>query len=113
MGACALNINPICRAESRRRSAIGRAHCDAIEIVVTGAGTGVDTDMQKIHEFRAILGDFPLVIGAGMTVAQVADKLAVADAAIVGSTFKDSRKDAGEVSAAHVQEFMAAVDQIR
>ena len=91
--------------------AIGRAHCDAI--AVTGAGTGVDTDMQKIHEFRAILGDFPLVIGAGMTVAQVADKLAVADAAIVGSTFKDTRKDAGEVSTAHVQEFMAAVDQIR
>ena len=90
---------------------IGRAHCDAI--AVTGAGTGVDTDMQKIHEFRTILGDFPLVIGAGMTVAQVADKLVVADAAIVGSTFKDTRKDAGEVSAAHVQEFMAAVDQIR
>jgi len=90
---------------------IGRTHCDAI--AVTGAGTGVDTDMQKIHEFRAILGDFPLVIGAGMTVTQVADKLAVADAAIVGSTFKDTRKDAGEVSAAHVQEFMAAVDQIR
>ncbi len=90
---------------------ISRAHCDAI--AVTGAGTGVDTDMQKIHEFRTILGDFPLVIGAGMTVAQVADKLAVADAAIVGSTFKDTRKDAGEVSAAHVQEFMAAVDQIR
>jgi predicted TIM-barrel enzyme len=77
--------------------AIGRAHCDAI--VVTGAGTGVDTDMQKIHEFRAILVDFPLVIGAGMTLAQVTDKFAVADAAIVGSTFKDTRKDAGEVSA--------------
>jgi predicted TIM-barrel enzyme len=46
-------------------------------------------------------------------VAQVADKLAVADAAIVGSTFKDTRKDSGEVSAAHVQEFMAAVDQLR
>lgn len=91
--------------------ALGRQYCDAI--AVTGAGTGVDTDMQKIHEFRAILGDFPLVIGAGMTVAQVAAKLAVADAAIVGSTFKDTRKDSGEVSAAHVQEFMAAVDAIR
>jgi hypothetical protein len=91
--------------------AIGRQYCDAI--AVTGAGTGLDTDMQKIHEFRAILADFPLVIGAGMTAAQVADKLTIADAAIVGSTFKDTRKDAGEVSAAHVQEFMAAVDQIR
>lgn len=91
--------------------AIGRAHCDAI--AVTGEGTGVDTDTAKIHEFRAILGDFTLVIGAGMTVAQVADKLTIADAAIVGSTFKDTRKDSGEVSAAHVREFMEAVEQLR
>jgi predicted TIM-barrel enzyme len=35
--------------------AIGRQYCDAI--AVTGAGTGVDTDMQKIHEFRTILAD--------------------------------------------------------
>lgn len=91
--------------------AIGRAHCDAI--AVTGEGTGVDTDMHKIREFRDILGDFPLIIGAGMTVAQVADKLAVADAAIVGSTFKEARAAANEVSAAHVQEFMQAVEELR
>ncbi|MEY2846615.1 MAG: hypothetical protein RL076_2161 [Chloroflexota bacterium] len=90
---------------------IGQAHCDAI--AVTGTGTGMDTDMRKIREFRAILGDFPLVIGAGMTVAQVADKLAVADAAIVGSTFKEERLAANEVSAAFVQEFMTAVEELR
>jgi len=86
---------------------IGMRHCDAI--AVTGSGTGVDTDTDKIREFRQHLGDFPLVIGAGMTVSQVAEKLALADAAIVGSTFKDTRKDSGEVSAAHVMEFMDAV----
>jgi uncharacterized protein len=91
--------------------AIGRAHCDAI--AVTGEGTGVDTDTAKIREFRAILGDFPLVIGAGMTVAQVADKLAVADAAIVGSTFKEERQAANEVNPTYVQEFMAAVEELR
>lgn len=91
--------------------AIGRAHCDAI--AVTGEGTGVDTDTAKIHEFRAILGDFPLIVGAGMTTAQVNDKLRITDGAIVGSTFKDTRKDSGEVSAKHVQEFMAAVEQLR
>ncbi len=89
--------------------AIGRRHCDAI--AVTGSGTGVDTDTDKIREFRQHLGDFPLVIGAGMTVSQVAEKLALADAAIVGSTFKDTRKDSGEVSADHVMEFMDAVRQ--
>ena len=90
---------------------IGRAHCDAI--AVTGEGTGVDTDMHKIREFREILGDFPLVIGAGMTVAQVADKLAVADAAIVGSTFKEARQASNEVNATYVREFMAAVGELR
>jgi predicted TIM-barrel enzyme len=44
-----------------------------------------------------------------MTVAQVDEKLALADAAIVGSTFKDTRKDTGEVSETHVMEFMDAV----
>ena len=90
---------------------IGRAHCDAI--AVTGEGTGVDTDMHKIREFREILGDFPLVIGAGMTVAQVADKLAVADAAIVGSTFKEARQASNEVNATYVREFMEAVGELR
>ena len=89
--------------------AIGLRHCDAI--AVTGSGTGVDTDTDKIREFRQHLGDFPLVIGAGMTVSQVAEKLALADAAIVGSTFKDTRKDSGEVSETHVMEFMDAVRQ--
>ena len=90
---------------------IGRQHCDAI--AVTGEGTGVDTDMHKIRAFREILGDFPLVIGAGMTVAQVADKLAVADAAIVGSTFKEARQASNEVNATYVREFMEAVGELR
>jgi predicted TIM-barrel enzyme len=44
-----------------------------------------------------------------MTVATIKEKLALADAAIVGSTFKDTRKDTGEVSQAHVMEFMDTV----
>jgi hypothetical protein len=86
---------------------IGMRHCDAI--AVTGSGTGVDTDSDKIHAFRQHLGEFPLVVGAGMTVATIKEKLTMADAAIVGSTFKDTRKDSGEVSTAHVMEFMDAV----
>ena len=87
--------------------AIGKRHCDAI--AVTGSGTGVDTDTDKIREFRGHLGTFPLVVGAGMTVATINEKLTLADAAIVGSTFKDTRKDSGEVSQTHVMEFMDAV----
>ena len=87
---------------------IGMVHCDAI--AVTGAGTGVDTDTQKISEFREIMGNFPLVVAAGMTKDTIKEKLSIGDAAIVGSTFKDTRKDTGDVLAAHVEEFM---DEVR
>jgi predicted TIM-barrel enzyme len=87
---------------------IGLQHCDAI--AVTGVGTGFDTDTQKIREFRDIIGGFPLVVAAGMTRETIREKLSIGDAAIVGSTFKDTRKDTGDVSAAHVREFM---DEVR
>jgi predicted TIM-barrel enzyme len=88
--------------------AIGMSHCDAITI--TGAGTGLDTGTDKIREFREIVGGFPLVVAAGMSKETVQEKLSIGDAAIVGSTFKDTRKDTGDVSAAHVREFM---DEVR
>jgi uncharacterized protein len=88
--------------------AIGMRHCDAI--AVTGDGTGMVTDTEKISQFRSIASDFPLVVAAGMTKDTIAEKLSIGDAAIVGSTFKDTRKDTGDVSAAHVREFM---DEVR
>lgn len=91
---------------------IGMERCDAI--VVTGDGTGMETDMEKIKAFRTIVGeDFPLVIGAGLTADNVATQLSIGDAAIVGSYLKDTYKDDGNVSVAHVQEFMRAVEKIR
>lgn len=86
---------------------IGKQHCDAI--AVTGSGTGVETDTEKIIRFRSILGDFPLVVGAGMTLETISEKLSHADAAIVGSTFKDTRKDTGDVAPDHVRAFMTQV----
>ena len=43
----------------------------------------------------------------------VFEKLSLADAAIVGSTFKDTRKDSGDVCAEHVREFMERVFELR
>ncbi|MEA5050927.1 MAG: BtpA/SgcQ family protein [Oscillospiraceae bacterium] len=90
---------------------LGMQRCDAV--AVTGEGTGMDTADSKIREFRAIAGDFPLVVAAGMTPETVAVKLALGDAAIVGSTFKDTRRDTGDVCAAHVREFMDEVRKLR
>ena len=92
--------------------AIARDRCDGV--VVTQDATGQETSIEKIERFRAGLGEgFPLVVGAGVTPANARESLAVADAAIVGSFFKDTYKDEGDVDASHVAELMAEVRRIR
>ena len=90
---------------------IATDRCDAV--VVTGNLTGEETSLAKIAEFRSVLGDFPLVVGAGVTAQNCREQLALTDAAIVGSWLKDTGSADGEVSAARVAEFMAAVRQVR
>ena len=87
--------------------AIGRSLCEAI--VVTGDGTGLETDMGKIREFRSILGDYPLVVGAGMTAANCAEQLAVADGGIVGTYFKEDGVTRRPMDPMRVKAFMEAV----
>ena len=79
--------------------------CDAI--VVTGEGTGIATDLEKIKTFRNILGDFPLIVGAGMTAETVALQLTYADGGIVGSYFKDNGRAEYPVDETRVKTFMA------
>ena len=86
--------------------AIGRKHCDVI--VVTGAGTGIQTDMQKILEFKELLPDFPLIVGAGMTAETSAEQLAAADGGIVGSYFKYNGDAHGRMDKDRVEAFMYA-----
>ena len=69
--------------------------CEAI--VTTGEGTGIETPLGKLQEFRKSLdwlGGFPLISGAGVTLENVQAQMGVADGVIVGSYFKngDTRK---------------------
>lgn len=92
--------------------ALATQRCDAV--VVTGSGTGVQTDLAKIHEFRSLLPtDFPLVVGAGVTAGNAAEQLASADGAIVGSYLKDTFTDTGEVDAQHARQLVTAFEQLR
>jgi predicted TIM-barrel enzyme len=91
---------------------LGMERCDAL--VVTGEATGQETDLGKVRAFRAIVGNrFPLLIGAGLTAANCREQLALADGAIVGSAFKDTRRAEGVVERAHVAEVMAVVNGLR
>ena len=91
---------------------LGAERCDAI--VVTSDATGQPTDIGKIKRFRSVLGDaVPLLIGAGLAPENAAEQLSLADGAIVGSTFKNTRVDRGLVLGAHVAELMAVVRGLR
>lgn len=84
---------------------LGMERCDAI--VVTGEGTGISTDLEKIKTFRSILGDFPLIVGAGMTAETAQKQLAFSDGAIVGSYFKEYGDAQYPVDEARVKEFIS------
>jgi len=91
---------------------IGMSRCDGI--VVTGEGTGLETDLEKIQVFRTIIGkDFPLVVGAGLTAENSGTQLSIADGAIIGSFLKDTYKDDGNVSVKHVNHFMESLQKLR
>lgn len=84
--------------------ALGMQRCDAI--VVTGAGTGMVTPMEKVRQFRDAVGDFPLIMGAGVTPDTMEETFRCCDGAIVGSYFKEEHRDFGDVNPAYVRQFM-------
>ena len=90
---------------------IGMSRCDAI--AVTGLGTGMPTEISKIKEFRDIVGDFPLLVTAGVTPESCPAQLKLADGAIVGSYFKTSHQASGDLCAGYVSALMAVVESIR
>lgn len=112
LGGVRFKYQPVLSKRSTEEDiALGMARCSAI--VVTGAGTGIETGMEKIRQFRNVLGSFPLFIGAGMTADTCREQLAVADGAIVGSWFKRHGMTGEPVDAKRVREFMEIVKDIR
>ena len=83
---------------------LGMERCDAI--VCTGEGTGQPTPFGKVNEFKAVLGDFPVIVGAGVTLDTIKDTFRLSDGAIVGSWFKDGHRDTGNVNEKYVCQMM-------
>lgn len=88
-----------------------KGRCDAI--CVTGDGTGMEAPIDKIRRFKLACGDTPLIICSGVNVDNCAEQLAVADGAVVGSSFKDTGHDTGDVSAEKIELLMQQVRALR
>lgn len=89
---------------------IGMERCDAI--AVTGEGTGKLTPVEKLKEFREIVGDdFPLIVAAGVTPESFEKQCIYSDGIVVGSYLKDTYVDSGDVKAEHVRRFTEAINE--
>jgi predicted TIM-barrel enzyme len=89
----------------------GKQKCEAI--VTTGSGTGIETPLEKLKEYKILLGNFPLIVGAGVNLYNVKEQLKVCDGAIVGSYFKPYGHTQLKVDQQRVHDFMRAVREIR
>jgi predicted TIM-barrel enzyme len=66
------------------------------------------TPLKKVAEFKQTLGDFPVIVGAGVTIDTLPDTIRQSEGVIVGSWLKDNHRDYGFVNEKNVELFMAA-----
>ena len=89
----------------------GIQRCDAI--VTTGEGTGIETPIEKLKEFRNLLEDFPLLVGAGVNLDNIYSQLKITDGAIIGSYFKLNGNTYLPVDRKKVKDLMDVVKKLR
>lgn len=85
----------------------GKSRCEAI--VTTGGGTGIETPLNKLRQYKELLGEFPLIVGAGVNVENVYEQLGIVDGAIIGSYFKPNGNTQLPVERQRVKNLMDVV----
>ena len=81
-------------------------------MIATGSRTGHATAAREIEEIRSGTTR-PVLIGSGLTPANAAELLKIADGAIVGSWLKDNGKMSGRIEVAKVAQLMQVVMETR
>ncbi len=89
---------------------LSRSRCSAV--VTTGDGTGMETPIQKIKQFRQLLGDFPFIVGAGVRGDTIAETLPYCDGVIIGSWLKQGHVDTGDVHEDYVKKLIRASQNV-
>jgi len=90
---------------------IERGRADAI--ILSGTATGQETSLERLREAKAIARTTPVLVGSGMTLANVESLLREADGAIVGTFFKQEGLVHRPVDSERVKAFMHLVRGLR
>ncbi len=91
---------------------VARGRADAV--IVSGAGTGTETDVRDLDRVQSAAdGSVPVWIGSGVSPNNVVSLLGSADGLIVGSAFKYEGRATNAVDPDRVAELMATVRDAR
>lgn len=102
LGGVRFKYQPVASGRSLKEDLlIGKERCDAV--VCTGSGTGLATPFEKVGQFKEILGDFPVIVGAGVTLHTAEKTAKYADGVIIGSWLKHNHRDDGFVEEENVK----------
>jgi len=93
------------------RSTVFNARPDAL--CVSGLTAGVETSLSTLTQVKQAVPETPVFANTGVKPSNVREQLAVADGAVVGTTFKIDGVFTNPVDARRVSEFMEIVRSIR
>ncbi|MEI8043431.1 MAG: BtpA/SgcQ family protein [Verrucomicrobiota bacterium] len=94
--------------EDAARDTVERGLADAL--IVSGAGTGLAADLADVERVRKTAPHTKLLLGSGVTLANVREFLQAADGAIVGSSLKAGGQIAKPVDAKRVAALVRAMN---
>ncbi|GLY63621.1 BtpA/SgcQ family protein [Amycolatopsis taiwanensis] len=82
-------------------------------ICVSGLTAGAPTDTQALKVVKDAAANVPVFVNTGVKAHNVAEQLAIADGAVVGTYFKEDGAFENQASLARVKELMDAVQEFR
>lgn len=88
-------------------------NCNPDGLCVSGLTAGSETDTQVLKRVKDAVPDTVVFVNTGVRQSNVGQQLAIADAAIVGTSFKVDGKFKNGVDKKRVKEFMERVHEIR
>ncbi|KPV65145.1 MAG: Tryptophan synthase alpha chain [Candidatus Bathyarchaeota archaeon BA1] len=82
-------------------------------IIVTGARTGIEPDLEDLKRVKGAVPDRPVLVGSGASKENIVKLLEYADGAIVGTHLKKDGITANRVDLGRVERFMGRVKEFR
>jgi membrane complex biogenesis BtpA family protein len=87
--------------------------CQPDALCVSGLTAGAPTDTQSLSIVKENAGDTPVFVNTGVRASNVAEQLAVADGAVIGTYFKRDGVFENEADLSRVQELMGEARSVR